>query len=182
MTKEIEHHRYNGLSYEEARARSDAALNLILTTKPEETIELYSREAAKESGLWEILASALRELPEADPNRAGAILAGLAQRENPKERWFGALHIDDLTRIDHDTGLRLWDQLMRDEDAEVRESAYQTLEDDVASVEDFQGKLGITWQDACNLYRSYIDGSSHFSASQGGGALNQSDGPPVAEE
>jgi hypothetical protein len=172
---------HHSLTWEEHEARCEAALNLILPMTADEIVDFYLREATVEDSiLWDPLCRAFHKLAATNPDTVRAVYVGLAQRENPKERWFGAFHIIDLTPLDHDLGMHFWEKFMRDPDPKVRELAFNSLEERLAvhNLEDQDGEsfreLGITWQDACNLYRAHINPSQRgLYAGLGGTSLGQ---------
>jgi hypothetical protein len=157
-------HLRGGLTSDQLNARIDAVFNLISPMSVEDVVAWYLREAIMDdSVLWTDLCSAFERLAEADPPKTKAIYVDLCQREDPKERWFGAFHIIYLTPLDHDLGMYFWEQFMGDPDPQVRQVACNAIEERLA-VSDLEGQddesfheLGITWQDACNLYRAYLN-------------------------
>lgn len=69
-----------------------------------------------------------------------------------------------LTSYDRELGLRLWSQLLRDPDTEVREAALEELHRPLADNRHLGHSSGeqidqwrISWEDACNLYTDYIE-------------------------
>lgn len=116
-------------AWEECEARYEAAFNLISSMQADKIVDFYLREATAEaSTLWESLCEAFRKLAEVDPAKTRAIYVGLAQREDPKERWFGAFHIIHLTPLDHAIGMDFWEKFMCDPEPQVRKLAFDTLE------------------------------------------------------
>lgn len=79
-------------------------------------------------GLAERLDVALTELPKIDLERAKEIFTAFAESPVPGDRTaLTNYSVTHLTQADHDTGVVLWDRLMRDSDKNVRDAAEQML-------------------------------------------------------
>lgn len=81
-----------------------------------------------ETSLGRALDSYVAILPEHDLGRAKEIYGTFLDSPSPKERQaLGYKLVEGLTKVDHEAGISMWDQLMRDEDGEVRDVAYELL-------------------------------------------------------
>src|SRR6266545_6508837 len=69
------------------------------------------------------LGRTIAELPQLDLGFARDVYTAFATSPLAEDRRSGAHYLGYLTRTDHDYGLSLWDQLVRDPDADVRDSA-----------------------------------------------------------
>ena len=131
-------------------------LRLVLSVDPKEATELYTREGAANSPISYLLTDVISTVADYDVPRFASIMTSLAESTNPEDRKLTLYHIHALTPVDRELGVRLWDQLVRDEDREVRDFAYRTLSeifsgDDADDQDRHIEELGITWKDAFSL-------------------------------
>lgn len=75
------------------------------------------------------LSLALELLPTRNPEHARDIISAMARSPLVDDRVTATYFIDKLTRHDHDSGLRLWRDLLSDPDSGVRAAAYESLPD-----------------------------------------------------
>jgi hypothetical protein len=71
---------------------------------------------------------AIEELPGRDPARGLAVFELMAASTHPDDRSDIVRCIAGLIKVDHDNGLRLFDQLIRDSDGVVRSNAAEVLD------------------------------------------------------
>ena len=124
----------------------------------------------------------MESLPRQSLDRTRAVYDAFANSTMPDARqWLGFGCVANLTLVDHDAGVALWDRLLRDTEPEVRNTAEELLRDIIDTVTHFtpitqrsspQSAMrdlahnafdeaafllwsGLTRQDAYDLYLSY---------------------------
>lgn len=119
----------------------------------------YEREYAPRI---EAVNTALQQLPVSNPGHARAVYAAFVESPLEDDRISGASMIDFLVEADHEYGLVLWDQLVRDPSPRVRLEAYNRLgerglfSDTPEQSESSRERLGIDWYDVARLLDAYI--------------------------
>lgn len=105
---------------------------------------------------------AMAVLPAHDLDRAKVIYSAFAESLDPRDRSSISIHMPDLCSVDHDTGVTLWEQLIRDPNEAVRRDAYRELEersglaDEVPSHDPVEADrqvaaIGLSWRDVAWL-------------------------------
>ncbi|MGC9539211.1 hypothetical protein [Streptomyces sp. UG1] len=77
----------------------------------------------------------LETISTRDVQRARDVLTFFAGSPLAKDRWHVVRYGRSLAQVDHDSGLDLWCQFLRDPDAEVRAKAFDLLDDSVEDPE-----------------------------------------------
>ena len=108
---------------------------------------------------------AFNQLPQRRPEVGAAVYTILAESPEWQDRRDVAYSIGKLTAANHDVGMRLWDQLIRDPDSSVRLNAYyqfsEAIRPENSELEDERlAELGLTPRDALHLLRAYVEGES----------------------
>lgn len=152
------------------------ALQQIEQMDTDDTISRYHEALATDNTY--LLDAALDALPQHNLPHARAVYTAFAENPLIEIRCTGAMMPQHLTPFDHDYGLQLWNQLIRDVDEEVRFCAYENLRgvlDDEQSADEESAErelreYGITWRDAFGLLHSYIRaerGTDHYDINAG---------------
>lgn len=109
------------------------------------------------------LSRTLGELPQQDLAFARDVYTAFALSPQMEDRRAAAALIRNLTAVDHDYGLSLWDQLVRDREPDVRGSAIRPVlyyrqvikARNAKRVAAKRAELGLTSRDAGRLVRSH---------------------------
>lgn len=136
-----------------------------LTSKQHKGVELTSEE---ETILQEADATAahiglaLELLPSRNIEHARSIITAMTQSPLDDDRESATYFIGNLTKYDHDAGIKLWHRLLSDPNASIRISAHQSLPD--TSLVDHPETLakelaasGLTRDDFSQLQWAYLD-------------------------
>lgn len=102
----------------------------------------------------------LRELPRTNLPFARKVYRTFAMSTCPADRLIIGFNLGGMTRADHDTGLALWSQLVRDEHPVVRRDVYEQIQrhfDDPAQPpESGLAKEGLRLEEAEQLRDAFI--------------------------
>lgn len=144
----------------------------------QEKMALYERDPHLGSELADMLCGVISSVAAYDSPRLGAILTSLAENPDSEGRELAGTLIGSLPPLDHDLGVRLWDQLLRDEDDKVREIAYDSLMDaldvsDLSRADEAIAEIGLTWRDAYYLLCAHVGHGDFLSHRLGGATLGQ---------
>jgi hypothetical protein len=109
------------------------------------------------------VSQAIDGLPERDLDFARDVYAAFATSPLAEDRRHGAWRINRLTRVDHDYGLELWDQLLRDVDPDVRRAAVWSVrayrervqKGNRRQMAESAEETGLTSREAARLLRTY---------------------------
>lgn len=132
-------------------------------------------EDAKPSALEQTLAEYEPDLDTAflkltdyiDPDKIREAFTLLTGSGSPLDRRFAGAYIGSLTRVDHDYGLKLWEQLLQDDEHYVASSTWElsTARYLEHEPEELRAKLaedGITWKDFQDLAWTYVRRLENF--------------------
>jgi hypothetical protein len=132
----------------------------------DEVLAMHRQARESHAELDRPLASYLEWSPRYNLPRARELYTAFAEAPAAEDRVQAGYMIAFLTPYDHELGVQLWSQLLRDPDQRVREAAleelHRPLADDRAHGADagqWIEKFGITWEDACLLYTDFVEAS-----------------------
>jgi hypothetical protein len=112
-------------------------------------------------GLDNQLTNTISDVIKTNPVRARELMTALAESRLVDDRQDAAGLVIYLTHSDHDLGVALWDQLIRDHDKEVREIANDwldvSMDDDEPWDEGHRDSYGISWDEAVALRMAHQD-------------------------
>jgi hypothetical protein len=129
--------------------------------RDEETDEHYR--------LYRSLGEVVPKIPDRDPEYGLHLASELAVRPNSVIRWNAILMLPSLTRHNHDAGVDLWQDLIRDEDPENREAALELARlSDVPRELHPRGGGGYLWNERESLFNEHeYEAASEIFAEQG---------------
>lgn len=161
-------------SHEQPSEDQERLLPLDLSRlSPHEIVALQRYARNSETGLVTDVDEAFDDFIPSQPEFAGKVLTAFADSPLAEDRYEVAEYfVDDLTTIDRETGLALWNRLIRDTAPGVRYAAYYQLtfhlgETTQARSEDelrrlgandelaFKQRTGLTLEDARSLLEAY---------------------------
>lgn len=124
---------------------------------PAEIVAAY-REA-RSRGLRGRINNALSDMTERDPDRAREVHLAFVDSPLPEDRMGAVYGLIEVTNMDREFGVALWDRLLRDSDPKVRSEARYVLSDfedaldrsDSEECDRVAAMLGMTWDDGHNL-------------------------------
>ncbi|WP_173155629.1 hypothetical protein [Phytohabitans suffuscus] len=121
-------------------------------------------EVEQQIALNRAMERTLERLPEHDANFGREVYTALAESADHINRGLAGSWVGNLTRVDHDYGVMLWDRLVRDEKSSVRYEAYAGgLRAGVAAIADMSREvaeeklsaIGLTLLDGIDLFRAF---------------------------
>lgn len=142
-------------------ARVALAVATYEQMSPESIAATWRAFSANDSSYDEALAA----LPARNPKFGEAVYRTIAESPDPEDRFTLVTWLPDLCRANPIAGAELWNHLIRDPEARIRDDALNHLEEILGvspglgakdSQEEGRQSLGLDWQDITNLYRAYL--------------------------
>ena len=129
-----------------------------------EVVAMHRQARETSSEFEQPLDAYLEWSPRYNLPRARELFVAFAENPVAENRVQAAYIITFLTPYDRELGVRLWSQLLRDPDPEVREQALESLHRPLADSRgddsyrsEWITETGITWEDVASLYTDYVE-------------------------